>query len=53
MSTIKEVRAAQERVQEILRKLRHAGALDSENLSEELRKATDAYAKAVRELEVK
>jgi hypothetical protein len=53
MSTIEEVRAAQERVQSVLAKLRKSGAMDPNNLNEELRKATDDYAKAVRELEAK
>jgi len=51
-STIGEVRAAEARVDQILAKLRDAGTTDSENLSEQLKRATDEYAKAVRELEV-
>ena len=53
MSTIEDVRRAQKRVDEIVTKLRNAGAVDPDNLNEELRKATDDYAKAVRELEAK
>jgi hypothetical protein len=53
MSTIEEVRAVEKRVQDILQRLRMAGAYDPHNLSEELKKATDEYARAVRELKVK
>jgi hypothetical protein len=53
MSTIDEVRAAEKTVQDILERLRRTGAEDPDHLSEELVKATDAYAKAVRELKVK
>jgi len=52
MSTIEEVRAAEKRVQEILEVLREVGSVDPDNFSEELRKATDEYARAVRELRV-
>ena len=44
MSTIEEVRRAQKRVDEIGARLRSAGAVDPDNLNEELRKATDDYA---------
>lgn len=50
MSTIEEVRAAEKRVQEILEVLREVGPVVPENFSQELRKATDEYARAVREL---
>jgi len=50
MSTIEEVRAAEKKVQEILEALKKAGAQDPNHLSNELRNATDDYAKAVREL---
>jgi hypothetical protein len=50
MSTIEDVRAAEARVREVLDALRKAKALDSTHLSEELRKATEEYAKLVREL---
>jgi hypothetical protein len=51
MSTIEEVRAAETRVQKVLDALKKAGARDATDLSAELRKATDEYAKAVRELD--
>lgn len=50
MSTIEEVRAAEKRVNEVLESLKKAGAEDPNHLSSELRKATDDYARAVREL---
>jgi hypothetical protein len=50
MSTIEEVRAAEAKVREVLDALRNANALDSNHLSEELRNATDEYARVVREL---
>ncbi len=52
MSTIDEVRTAEKRVQELLGRLRQLGANDPSNLAEELRRATDDYARAVRELDV-
>jgi len=51
MSTIKEVRAAEKKVKEVLESLKKAGAQDPNHLSTELRKATDDYARAVRELD--
>jgi len=48
VSTIEEVRAAEKRVQLILDALKKAGTLDPNHLSDELRKATDDYARAVR-----
>ena len=53
MSTIHEVRAAETRVQAVLDALKKADAKDPENLSDELRNATDEYARAVRELSLK
>jgi hypothetical protein len=53
MSTIEEVRAAETRVQKVLDALKKAGARDATDRSAELRKATDEYAKAVRELDRK
>ena len=50
MSTIEEVRAAEKKVQEILDALKKADARDANDLSAELQKATDEYARAVREL---
>ena len=50
MSTIEEVRAAEEKVQELLDALKKAGASDPNDLSAKLKNATDEYAKAVREL---
>lgn len=50
MSTIEDVRAAEKRVQEVLKALKKAGAQDPNHLSDELRSATDDYARAVREL---
>ena len=52
MSTILEVRAAEEKVQAIVQALRKAGARDPNHLTEELAKATNEYARTVRELEV-
>jgi ribosome recycling factor len=53
MSTIEEVRAAEQKVQKILEALKKSGAQDPSHLSTELQKATDEYAKAVRELNSK
>jgi len=50
MSTIEEVRAAETRVQKVLEALKKADARDANDLSAELRNATDEYARAVREL---
>ena len=50
MSTMDEVRAAEKRVQDLVRKLYDASASDPDRLHEQLRRATDDYAKAVREL---
>jgi hypothetical protein len=53
MSTIEEVRAAEARVQDLLDALRKADAGDQNHLSDELKTATDEYARAVRELNAK
>lgn len=53
MSTIEEVRAAEKRVQIVLEALKKADARDANDLSAELQKATDEYARAVRELSSK
>ena len=50
MSTIEEVRAGEKKVQEVLEALKKAAARDPNHLSTELQKATDKYARAVREL---
>ena len=53
MSTIEEVRAAETKVQEVWDALKKADAEDRNHLSDQLRKATDEYARAVRELDAK
>ena len=53
MSTIEEVRAAETRVQKVLDALKKAGAQDPNHLADELLKASDEYARAVRELSSK
>lgn len=53
MSTIAEVRAAEKKMQEVLDALKKADARDPDHLSAELQKATDEYARAVRELKSK
>ena len=50
MSTIQDVKAAEEKVRVILEELRSAGATYPENLRQRLATASDDYAKAVREL---
>jgi hypothetical protein len=50
MSCIEEVRASEKKVQEVLGALEDAGAQDQDYLSNELRNATDEYARAIREL---
>ena len=50
MSTIEEVRTAEKKVQEVLEVLKKVGAQDPSHLTTELKKATDDYARAVREL---
>ena len=53
MSTIEEVRAAEKWVQEVLDALKKSGAQDPNKLSDELKNATDEYARTVRELDGK
>ena len=53
MSTIEEVRAAEKRVQRAVDALRKADALDVDHIGDELKKATDEYARVVRELSSK
>jgi hypothetical protein len=53
MSTVEEFRATEKRVEKVLEALKRAGAQDSNHLSDELRNATDEYARAVRELNSK
>jgi hypothetical protein len=53
MSTIEEVRKAEQRVEKVLEALKRAGAQDPNYLSDELRNATDEYARAVREINSK
>jgi len=50
MSTIEEVRVAEKKLQEVLDALRKTDAQDPKDLATELRKVTDDYARAVREL---
>jgi hypothetical protein len=50
VSTIKEVQAAEQRVKKAMQALRTANALDPNHISDELKKATDEYARLVREL---
>ena len=52
MSSIEEVRAAEKKVQEVLDALKKVGAQDPNHLSDQLQKATDEYARAVRELQL-
>jgi hypothetical protein len=47
---MEEVRAAEKKVREVLEALKKAGAQDPNHLGTELEKATDEYARAVREL---
>ena len=52
MSTIEDVRAAEKKMKDILAALRGKDdMLNSDDLHEELRKATDEYTKAVRDLD--
>lgn len=50
MSTIDELRAAEKRVQEITEAIKRAAAEDQDRLGIELQKATDEYARLIREL---
>jgi len=51
MSTIEEVRSAEKKVQELVDALRQAGAQDPNDLTTQLKNASDEYARAVRELD--
>ena len=53
MSTIEQVRTAERKVQELVQALRTSGADDPNDLSAQLKDATDEFAKAVRELELR
>ena len=50
MTTIEQVRAAEKKLQDLVNALRKASAEDPDNLSAQLKTASDEYAKAVREL---
>lgn len=50
MSTIQEVRAAEKRVQEVLRELKSTDLTSRGDLHQQLTKATDEYIKAISEL---
>lgn len=50
MSTIQDVRIAEQKVNAILQELKKQDANDQNNLTQQLSNATDEYAKAVREL---
>lgn len=50
MSTIQDVRTAEEKLQAILEALKRAGADDPQNLAQKLTIASEEYAKAVRDL---
>ena len=50
MSTIEEVRSAEKRVQRAVDALRKAPSQDPNHLADELKKATEEYARLVREL---
>ena len=52
MSTIEEVRAAEKKLQELVNALRKSGANDPDNLNIQVMKASEEYARAVRELEL-
>jgi hypothetical protein len=50
MSTLEEVRKAEERMNELVYRLIQVGAADADNLTLQLKQATDDYAKAVHAL---
>lgn len=50
MSTINEVRAAEQKLRELVEALRRAGIGDHNDLCDRYRAASDEYAKAIREL---
>jgi len=47
------LRKSEKRVEKVLEALKRAGAQDPNHLSDELRNATDEYARAVREINSK
>ena len=51
MSTMREIRAAEEKMQRVLDALKAAPAVESNCLDTELKCASDEYTRAVRELE--
>jgi hypothetical protein len=51
MSTMNEVRAAEEKMKTLLDGLKTSNAENPNNLGTELKSASDEYARAVRELE--
>ncbi|HVN21030.1 MAG TPA: hypothetical protein VMU05_19750 [Dongiaceae bacterium] len=50
MSTIQDVRTAEEKLHAVLEALKKSEASDPQNLTQQLMSASDEYAKAVREL---
>jgi hypothetical protein len=50
MSTLEEVRAAEKKLRELVERLKNTDAADADNLTAQLKQATDDYAKAVRAL---
>lgn len=50
MSTIDEVRAADKKVQEVLKALKNASLEEQDELGVQLQNATDEFARAIREL---
>lgn len=50
MSTIDEVRAAEQKLRDLVKALRRAGIGDHDELCERYRATSDEYAKAIREL---
>ncbi len=52
MSTIDDVRTAEKRMQKLLNELKKISETDLSILADELRTATDDYARAIRELDV-
>ena len=51
MSTINQVRAAEEKMKTLLDGLKTSGAEDANDLGTELKSASDEYARAIRDLE--
>ena len=52
MSTIQQVQAAEQKVQEVLRELKKTDLTSRDDLHEQLTEATDEYVKAASELEM-